>query len=150
MTVITISKECGTESEEVAALLGKKLGWEYIGDQLVARIARELHISKSEVEAFRQDAQSRLLRFVAGWLLIWSPSAPQCNIAAHLNQQRLMVFAVSGRPRPGHWAHSGAPLQTATAGGVRRPRPTGRKRNDGRGIASGTRLPQKYIALSKR
>ena len=64
MTVITISKECGTESEEVAALLGKKLGWEYIGDQLVARIARELHISKSEVEAFRQDAQSRLLRFV--------------------------------------------------------------------------------------
>jgi cytidylate kinase len=64
MAVITISKECGTQSEEVAALVAKKLGWEYIGDQLVARIARELHISKSEVEAFRKDAQSRLLRFV--------------------------------------------------------------------------------------
>ncbi len=64
MTVITISKECGTQSEEVAALLGKKLGWEYIGDQLVANIARELHLSESEVEAFRQDSQSRLLRFV--------------------------------------------------------------------------------------
>lgn len=64
MAVISINKECGTESEKVASLLAKKLGWEYIGDQLVARIARELHISESEVEAFRQDAQSRILRFV--------------------------------------------------------------------------------------
>ncbi len=64
MAVITINKECGTESEKVADLLAKRLGWEYIGDHLVARIARELHISESEVEAFRQDAQSRLLRFV--------------------------------------------------------------------------------------
>ncbi|UCG12714.1 MAG: cytidylate kinase-like family protein [Deltaproteobacteria bacterium] len=64
MAVITINKECGTESEKVATLLAKKLGWEYIGDQLVAKIAKELHISKSEVEAFRRDAQSRILRFV--------------------------------------------------------------------------------------
>ena len=61
MAVITVSKECGTESEAVASLLAQKLGWEYIGDQLVARIARELHLSESEVEAFRKDAQSRLL-----------------------------------------------------------------------------------------
>ncbi len=64
MGVITISKESGTESEQVASLLAKKLGWEYIGKQLVARLAKELRISESEVEAFRQDAQSRLLRFV--------------------------------------------------------------------------------------
>lgn len=64
MAVITISRECGTDSEKVASLLAEKLDWEYIGKQLVARIAKELHISESEVEAFRQDAQSRLLRFV--------------------------------------------------------------------------------------
>lgn len=64
MGVITISKESGTESEQVASLLAKKLGWEYIGKQLVARLAKELRISESEVEAFRQDAQWRLLRFV--------------------------------------------------------------------------------------
>jgi cytidylate kinase len=52
------------DSEEVATLLAKKLGWEYIGKQLVARIAGELHISESEAETFLQDAQSRLLRFV--------------------------------------------------------------------------------------
>jgi cytidylate kinase len=64
MSVITISRKCGVDSEEVATLLAKKLGWEYIGKQLVARIAGELHISESEAETFLQDAQSRLLRFV--------------------------------------------------------------------------------------
>jgi cytidylate kinase len=64
MSVITISRECGVDSEEVASLLAKKLGWEYIGKELVARIARELRISAGEAEAFLQDAQSRLLRFV--------------------------------------------------------------------------------------
>jgi cytidylate kinase len=48
----------------VASLLAEKLGWEYIGKKLVARIAQELRITESEVEAFIQDAQSRLLRFV--------------------------------------------------------------------------------------
>ena len=64
MSVITISRECGVGSEEVASHLAKKLGWEYIGKELVARIAKELRISESEAEAFLQDAQSRLLRFV--------------------------------------------------------------------------------------
>lgn len=64
MPVITISKEAGTESEKMASLLAKKLGWEYIGKQLVAEIARELHISQSDVESFHKDSQSRLLRFV--------------------------------------------------------------------------------------
>jgi cytidylate kinase len=64
MAVITISKECGTEAEKVASLLAKKLGWNYIGKEMVARLSKELRISESEVEAFRQDAQSRLLRFV--------------------------------------------------------------------------------------
>lgn len=64
MGIITISKECGTDSEQVASLLAKKLGWEYIGKQLVAQLAKELHISKSDVEMFIKHEQSRLLRFV--------------------------------------------------------------------------------------
>ena len=64
MSVITISRECGVESEKVASLVAQELGWEYIGKQLVARIAKELRISEGEAEAFLQDAQSRLLRFV--------------------------------------------------------------------------------------
>ncbi len=64
MGIITISKECGTDSEQVASLLAKKLGWEYIGKQLVAQLAKELRISKSDVEMFIKHEQSRLLRFV--------------------------------------------------------------------------------------
>lgn len=64
MAVITISKEYGTNSEKVANQTAQKLGYEYIGDQLIAEIARELHISESEAEVFRKTAQSRILRFV--------------------------------------------------------------------------------------
>jgi cytidylate kinase len=64
MAVITISKEAATDSDKVASLLAEKLGWEYIGKELVAEIAKEMRISESEVEAFRQHAQSRLLIFV--------------------------------------------------------------------------------------
>ena len=64
MAVITISKEFRTESEKVASQAAQRLGYEYIGKQLIAEIARELHLSESEAEVFRKTAQSRILRFV--------------------------------------------------------------------------------------
>lgn len=64
MAVITMSKEFGTEGEKVASLATKKLGYEYIGKNLIASIAKELHISESEEETFRKTSQSRILRFV--------------------------------------------------------------------------------------
>jgi hypothetical protein len=39
MGVITISKEAVTDSEKIASLLAAKLGWQYVGKHLVARIA---------------------------------------------------------------------------------------------------------------
>ena len=45
MAVITISKEFVTESEKVASLAAQRLGYEYIGKNLIAEIAKELHIS---------------------------------------------------------------------------------------------------------
>jgi cytidylate kinase len=64
MAVITISKEFGTESEKVASQAAQRLGYEYIGDHLIAEIAKELHVSESEAEMFRKTSQSRILRFV--------------------------------------------------------------------------------------
>jgi cytidylate kinase len=64
MAVITISKEFVTESEKVASLAAQRLGYEYIGKNLIAEIAKELHISESEAEIFRKTSQSRILRFV--------------------------------------------------------------------------------------
>ena len=64
MAVITISKEFGTEGEKVASQVAEKLGYEYIGKNLVADIAKELHISESEATTFHKTSQSRILRFV--------------------------------------------------------------------------------------
>jgi len=64
MAVITISKEFGTDSEKVASQAAQKLGYEYIGEHLIAEIAKELHVSESEAEMFRKTSQSRILRFV--------------------------------------------------------------------------------------
>jgi cytidylate kinase len=64
MAVITISREFGTDSEKVASLVAKKLDYEYIGNNLIAEIAKELRISESEAETFRKTSQSKILRLV--------------------------------------------------------------------------------------
>lgn len=64
MAVITISQEYGINSNEIASLLAEKLGYEYIGDKLVAMIAEKLKISEHEAEAFIKASSGRLLRFV--------------------------------------------------------------------------------------
>ncbi len=64
MAVITISKEFATDSQEVAAKLAAKLGYEYIGKRLVSEIARQLKISEADAETFRKTHQSRIVRFL--------------------------------------------------------------------------------------
>lgn len=64
MAAVTISKEFGTEGEKIAAQAAQRLGYEYIGKNLVAKIAKELKISESEASTFRSTSQSRILRFV--------------------------------------------------------------------------------------
>lgn len=64
MAAITISKQYATNSEQIAALLAKRLGWEYIGKRLVAGIAGELRISESEVNTFLKTSESRVLRLL--------------------------------------------------------------------------------------
>ena len=64
MAVITISKEFGTDSEKVASITAKRLGYEYIGKRLAAEIARDLNLSEAEVETFKQTSQSRIIRFM--------------------------------------------------------------------------------------
>lgn len=64
MAVITINKEFGTNSQRVASKLAQKLGYEYIGDQLLAQIAKELNLSEHEAETFLQTSKSSVLRLV--------------------------------------------------------------------------------------
>jgi len=64
MAVITICGEYGTEREQVASITADKLGYAYIGDRLVAEIAKEMKISESEAKIFRQTASSKLIRYL--------------------------------------------------------------------------------------
>ena len=65
MAVITISAEYGTQAEKVAALTAEKLNYEFVGDEMVSSIAKELNLSESEAKIFRhQGAQSKMLRFL--------------------------------------------------------------------------------------
>lgn len=64
MAVITISKEFDTQSDEVAAKLSERLGYETVGNQLVAEIGKDLHLSESEVNTFRQTSKSAVLRYL--------------------------------------------------------------------------------------
>jgi cytidylate kinase len=62
MAVITINKEFGTQSQQVANKLAQKLGYEYIGDQLLAQVARELNLSEHEAQTFLKTSKSSVLR----------------------------------------------------------------------------------------
>ncbi len=64
MAVITICGEYGTKSEKIASITADKLGYEYIGDRLVAEIAKEMNISESEAKIFSQTASSKLIRYL--------------------------------------------------------------------------------------
>ena len=64
MAVITISKEFGTDPGKVAFTAAKRLGYEYIGKQLAAEIAKDLNLSEAEVETFKQPSQSRIIRLM--------------------------------------------------------------------------------------
>jgi len=64
MAVITISNEFRTQSQKVAAGVADKLGYEYIGDKLLAQIAKELNLSKNETETFLQSSKFSILRLV--------------------------------------------------------------------------------------
>ncbi len=64
MAVITINKEFGTSGQRVAAMLARELGYEYIGDALLAEIAKELNLSEHEAETFLKTSKSSVLRLV--------------------------------------------------------------------------------------
>ena len=64
MAIITISKGVGTDSEKIASKAAEKLGYEYIGKNLLAKIAKELNISKSDAKMYTQASSSRLMRYV--------------------------------------------------------------------------------------
>lgn len=64
MAVITITSEYNAGGQRVARGVAEKLGFEFIGDQLVAEVARQLHMSRHEAEMFLKPGSSSILRYL--------------------------------------------------------------------------------------
>ncbi len=64
MAVITMTSEYRAGGQRVATGVAEKLGFEYIGEQLVAEVAKQLNMSKSEAETFLKPGSSNILRYL--------------------------------------------------------------------------------------
>ena len=64
MAVITITSEYSAGGQRVANDVAGKLNFEFVGDQLVAQVAKELNLSKHETETFLKPGGSSILRYL--------------------------------------------------------------------------------------
>lgn len=64
MRVVTISREYGSGGGEISARLAEHLGWRLIDHEIVVRVAQELQISESEVEAQDESGASLMTRIL--------------------------------------------------------------------------------------
>jgi DNA-directed RNA polymerase beta' subunit len=64
MAVITITSEYFAGGQRVASGIADKLGFEFIGDRLVAEVAKELNMSEHEAKTFLKPGGSSLMRYL--------------------------------------------------------------------------------------
>jgi cytidylate kinase len=64
MAVITISREYAAGGKVFAEKLAEKLGYSVLDKELVAQLAEDLNISKSEATLIEKESGSKLLRFL--------------------------------------------------------------------------------------
>lgn len=69
MSVITISRETGSEGTEIALEVAKKLDLECVDKQLIVKVARKAKVSKEKVEKFDQEEYSPASQFLSRFLL---------------------------------------------------------------------------------
>jgi cytidylate kinase len=66
MCAVTISREYGSGGGEVAARLAKRLGWQLIDHEIVARVAHALGVSREAAEAHDECVDEPFSEFLAG------------------------------------------------------------------------------------
>ena len=74
MRAITISREYGSGGGEIAARLAKRLGWQLIDQEVVARVAHDLGVSEVEAEAHDEHAQGLVSRLLTN-IHLYEPAA---------------------------------------------------------------------------
>ncbi len=64
---VTVSRENGSGGSEIAARLAKRLGWQVIDHELVARVACALGTSQEEAAAHVEHTEGVLVRIRKEW-----------------------------------------------------------------------------------
>jgi CMP/dCMP kinase len=78
--LITVSREFGAGGSELARLLGERLGWPVLDNELACRCAKRLNIDTAAVERLREHSPSLLARLSSA-LLIAPPEASGIDIS---------------------------------------------------------------------
>lgn len=73
--LITVSREFGAGGSELARMLGERLRWPVLDDEVVCRCAKRLNIDQRAVERLREHSPTLLARISAA-LLVAPPEAP--------------------------------------------------------------------------
>jgi len=73
--LITVSREFGAGGSDLARLVGQRLNWPVLDDEVACRCAKRLNIDTAAVERLREHSPTLLARLSAA-LLVSPPEAP--------------------------------------------------------------------------
>jgi len=81
---ITISREAGANGEQIAQLVGQKLGWEVLDRNLLDRVAQRLHVSRNLLETVDETTSHWFSDAFGSWV---NPRlVPHAQYVSHLGR----------------------------------------------------------------
>lgn len=66
MSVVTISREFGAGGKTVGRMIANKLGYHFVDEEIIERVADLAHVSPDWVKAVENEAGGKLLKFITG------------------------------------------------------------------------------------
>ncbi len=66
MAVITISREFGAGGKTIGRMIANKLGYHFVDEEIIERVAEMAHVSPDWVKAVENEAGGKLLKFITG------------------------------------------------------------------------------------
>ena len=87
MATITISRHFGAGGATLGARLAKRLGYRYVGDELIKEVAKKAGVAPSQVRTFEKSGTSKLMKLL-DWVI--SPDFIERHVSdkGQLSEQR--------------------------------------------------------------
>jgi cytidylate kinase len=95
MGVVTISRQHGSDGRTVGVKAAESLGYQYMGKELIVRVALEADLPVSEVEAFDEQPEHPIMRAVRKFLAPPYPGAA-AGLAGEDTQKIMLRLANEG------------------------------------------------------